>query len=103
MSGSYRKRLDEAPGVLMIVDHTTERGVMVDYSVVLVLESDGGPETIRLYDGAHGFNEMHRYSSGGGKRSGEVFHRGTLSEGMQIALDAIKTGYTRMIEGWEGR
>jgi hypothetical protein len=103
MSGSYRKRLDEAPGVLMIVDYTTERGVMVDYSVVLVLESDSGPDTIRLYDGAHGFNEMHRYSSGGGKRSGEVFHRGTLSEGMQIAIEAIKTGYARMVEGWEGR
>ena len=46
---------------------------------------------------------MHRYSSGGGKRSGEVFHKGTLSEGMQIAIDAIKTGYARMVEGWEGR
>lgn len=103
MSGSYRNKLDEAPGVLMIVEYTTERGLMVDYSVVLVLESDSGPDTIRLYDGAHGFNEMHRYSSGGGKRSGEVFHRGTLSEGMQIAIEAIKTGYARMVEGWEGR
>jgi hypothetical protein len=103
MSGSYRNKLDEAPGVLMIVDHTTVRGVMVDYSVVLVLESDSGPDTIRLYDGAHGVNEMHRYLSGGGKRSGEVFHRGTLSEGMQIAIEAIKTSYARMIEAWEGR
>jgi hypothetical protein len=46
---------------------------------------------------------MHRYSSGGVKRSGEVFHRGSLSEGMQVAIKEIKRGYARMIEGWEAR
>jgi hypothetical protein len=101
MSGYRREKLEQARGAVMIVDHTTEQGVMVDYSVVLVLNSDVGPKTIRLYDGAHGRNEMHRYSSGGEKRSGEVFHRGTLSEGMQVAINEIKRGYARMIEGWE--
>jgi hypothetical protein len=42
-----------------------------------------------------------RYSSGRGKRSAEVFHRGTLSEGMQVAIGEVKNGYARMIEGWK--
>jgi hypothetical protein len=103
MSGYRREKLDQARGVVMIIDHTTERGVLVDYSVVLVLNSDVDPKTIRLYDGAYGRNEMHRFSSGGEKRSGDVFHRGTLSEGMQVAIKEIKRGYVRMIEGWEAR
>jgi hypothetical protein len=100
MKTDYHEPLAYVFGATMRVDFTTERGVMVDYSVVLVVGSKAEAETVRLYDGAHGRNEMHRYSNGRGKRSAEVFHRGTLSEGMQVAISEIKDGYARMIEGW---
>jgi hypothetical protein len=100
MGGTWKEKLDEDRGVSMIVHHTTERGEVTDYSVVLVKESNGVTETVRLYDGAHGFNEMHRFSSSGEKRSGVVFHSGTLAEGMRIAKDEIKRSFDEMVEGW---
>jgi hypothetical protein len=59
-----------------------------------------GVETIRVYDGAHGFNEMHRYTSAGGRQDGEEFHSGTLAEGMRTAIAATKRSHREMIEGW---
>jgi hypothetical protein len=103
MSATYGELLDYALRARMRVAFTTERGVMVDYSVVLVLGSEDAAETVRLYDGAHGRNEMHRHTRGGAKQTGEVFHAGTLSEGMQIAIDEIERGYAGMVEGWRGR
>jgi len=35
-----------------------------------------------------------------GKQPAEVFHRGTLGEGMRSAIDAIKHGHQEMIDGW---
>lgn len=101
MSGAYERVLDDA--VLMYVEFKTEqRGRnVVDYSVVLVVEVDGRMETVRLYDGAHGENELHRYTRGGGKQTAEVADRGTLGEGMRAAIHAIKRGYHEMIEGWD--
>jgi hypothetical protein len=55
--------------------------------VVLVAEVNGRKETVRVYDGAHGKNELHRYTRDGSKRAAEVFDRGTLGEG----LEAIAT------------
>jgi hypothetical protein len=100
MSGGYKRVLDGT--VLMYVEFKTEpRGRdVVDYSVVLVVEVDGQMETVRVYDGAHGENELHRYSREGGKRAAEVFDRGTLGEGMRAAIDEIKGGYQEMIDGW---
>jgi hypothetical protein len=103
MSASYEELLDYVLGANVRVNFKTDRGVMVDYSVVLVVGSGGDAQTVRLYDGSHGRNEMHRYSTGAGKRPAEVFHRGTLSEGMQDAIEAIEDGYVTMIEGWEAR
>jgi hypothetical protein len=37
-------------------------------------------EKVRVYDAAHGHNEMHRYTRSGGKEPGEVFHSGTLEK-----------------------
>jgi hypothetical protein len=42
---------------------------------------------VRVYDAAHGFNEMHRHTEEGGKQSGTVFHRGTLGDGMHDAIE----------------
>jgi len=60
-------------------------------------------ETVRVYDGAHGENELHRYTRQGGKQPAEIFHRGTLGEGMRVAIEAIKRGYQSMIEAWRRR
>jgi hypothetical protein len=101
MSGAYERVLDSA--VLMYVEYRTERygRDVVDYVVVLIVEMDGHKETVRVYDGAHGENELHRYTRAGGKQAAEVFDRGTLGEGMRAAIKEIKRGYHEMIEGWD--
>lgn len=87
----------------MSVAFQTVKGEVVAYSVVLVLTTRFGVETTRVYDAAHGFNELHRYSRGGGKQDGVVFSSGTLGEGMRAAMEAIRRGHREMIEGWKGR
>jgi hypothetical protein len=74
---------------------------VVDYAVVLVLGASRTGETVRVYDSAHGFNEMHRYTRSGGKQTGKPFHSGSLGEGMRAAIKDIKDGYGPMIEGWD--
>ena len=100
MSATYVRELDGALGAWMSVDFTTDRRDVTDYSIVLLLEEGEQIKTVRLYDGAHGENEMHRYSQQGGKQAAEVFHRGTLGEGMRTAIDAIKRSYQPIIEAW---
>jgi hypothetical protein len=103
MSGAYERMLDGT--VLMYVAFKTEqRGRhVVDYSVVLVVEVDGRKETVRAYDGAHGENELHRYTRDGGKQAAEVFNRGTLGEGMRAAIEEIERGREAIIEAWSQR
>lgn len=73
---------------------------MIDYALVLVAELDARVETIRVYDAAHGCNELHRYTKELGKRPAEIFHRGTLGEGMRSAIEQIQRGHEEMIDGW---
>lgn len=68
--------------------------------VVLLIIGDVA-ETIRVYDGSHGRNEMHRYTRRGGKQPANVFDAGTLGEGMRRAISEAKRSYDEMIEGWE--
>jgi hypothetical protein len=103
VSGGYESTLDQAPGAKMRVNFTTVKGEVVGYSIVLLLATDTRVETIRVYDGTHGFSEMHRYSRVGGKQAGALFHDGTLAEGMQAAIEAVKRGHLGMIEGWRKR
>jgi len=100
MSGRYERVLDGT--VIMHVEYKNERRgrEVADYSVVLVVERGDGTETVRLYDGAHGKNELHRYTRTGGKQAAEVFDRGNLGEGMRAAIEEIKHGYEEMIDGW---
>lgn len=100
MSGRYEKVLDWALGAVLSVDYTTVKGEVVDYSLVLQLKEGDGVKTIRVYDGAHGFNEMHRYGQEIGKGQGILVHRGTLGEGMNAAIETIEASYVAMIEGW---
>lgn len=103
MSAYYLRDLDHALGALLRVEFTTEGREILDYAVVLLLVVGEGIETIRLYDGAHGVNEMHRYRRDGGKQPATQFHRGTLGDGMRAAIAEVKRNYPTMIEGWEGR
>lgn len=103
MSARYRKILDLRLGAVLSVDFMTVQGKVVDYSVLLLLVTAGGAETIRVYDSAHGYNEMHRYVSTGGKQDGVEFHSGTLAEGMRAAIDAIEQSHLEMIDGWRRR
>jgi len=102
MSGVYKRMLDASASVFMYVEYKiSQRGPdVVNYSVVLVIAVDGRKETVRVYDGAHGENELHRYTRLSGKQGAEVFDRGTLGEGMRAAIEEIKGGYEEMIDGW---
>jgi hypothetical protein len=96
----YIDRLDRAQGVALLVWFETSRDDVTNYALVLVVRDDGRFRTARVYDGAHGQNEMHRYTRKLGKQPAEVFHRGTLGEGMRTAIDAVRDGYREVIEGW---
>ena len=97
---TYTDVFDKSRGVELHVRFHRVRSEVTDYALVLVVEVDGRSETVRVYDSAHGCNEMHRYTRKLGKRRGVVFHRGTLGEGMRAAQEAIKGGYEEMIDGW---
>jgi hypothetical protein len=56
--------------------------------------------TVRVYDGAHGVNDMHRPDHAGEKAPAASFHAGTLGEGMRAAIIAVRIGYKEMIEVW---
>jgi hypothetical protein len=101
MSSKYQDSLDATSGAELSVEFITVGREVVDYSIVLLLADVGGVETVRVYDGAHGENEMHRYSRDGGKQSGTIFHSGTLGEGMRAAIADVVRGHQAMIEGWE--
>jgi hypothetical protein len=101
VSARYEWILDEIAGVSLWVDFTTDRDSVVKYTVVLLLATAVGVETIRVYDAAHGYNEMHRYTQSGGKQAGTAFHSGSLGEGMRAAIRDAKRGYLEMIEGWQ--
>lgn len=78
----------------------THGPLVLGYSVVLLVDH-GNKETVRLYDGTHRFNEMHRFTRGDGKQPGVSFHPGTLGEGMRAAIEQIKNNFQQMLEGWE--
>jgi hypothetical protein len=103
VSADYTRLLDRPLGAFVHVEFTTDRREIVDYAIVLLIELDGEFETIRLYDGAHGENELHRYTREGDKQPAEIFHRGTLSQGMRAAIEEIERGYQTMIESWHRR
>lgn len=100
MSQRYRDTLDYERGVRIVVEFTTNRREVVDYAVVLTVDNEDGAATVRVYDGSHGVNDMHRHDRNGEKMPAEVFHAGTLGEGMRAAITAVRTGYKEMIDAW---
>jgi len=101
VSAYYLRILDHARGVMLRVQFTSEGREILDYAVVLLLVVGDETRTIRLYDAAHGFNEMHRHTRSGGKEPGAPFHSGTLGDGMRAAIAEVERGYAEIIEGWE--
>lgn len=100
MGAEYEQPLDVLETVRLFVEFATRRDEVLQYALILVAELDGCTETIRVYDAAHGCNEMHRYTKQLGKQPATVFHRGTLGEGMRTAIGEIQRGYEEMIDGW---
>lgn len=100
MSGEFDEPLDWRGGARMYVRWRTRRRDVVDYAVTLIAVEAGEPRTIRVYDGAHGVNEMHRYTRDGGKQPAAVFHHGTLGEGLRAAQLEVRQRWAEMIEGW---
>jgi hypothetical protein len=68
MTPDYSRLLDAALGASIRVEFGTDRRAVTNYSVVLVVDEGAGPQTVRVYDGTHGVNEMHRYTPAGGKQ-----------------------------------
>jgi hypothetical protein len=101
MSGLYTYILDRVLRAWIYVEFTTDRRTVTDYAVMLLVQEESGRiETVRVYDGAHGQNEMHRYTHRGGKQAAEVFNRDTLGAGMRVAIEEVKHGYAAMIGSW---
>lgn len=101
MSQRYRDVLDYEIGARIVVEFTLDRREVVDYAVVLTVDDEAGEAvTVRVYDGAHGVNEMHRHDRSGEKAPEERFHAGTLGEGMRAAIAAVRSGYQEMIDAW---
>lgn len=53
MGAYYRRVLDHALGALLRVEFTTQGSDVIDYAVVLLLDTEKGTKTIRVYDAAH--------------------------------------------------
>lgn len=101
MSGDFVLTLVPDGTVKLHVTWTTVRREVTDYAVVLTLERGGTEQTVRVYDGAHGVNHMHRYTRTRGKRPAETFHDGDLGQGMRAAREDCQRRYPLMIEGWD--
>jgi hypothetical protein len=99
-SQRYRDVLDFEAGARIVVEFTTRGREVIDYAVVLTVDEDGEAVTVRVYDGAHGVNDMHRHDRSGEKAPAASFHAGTLGEGMRAAIAAVRGGYKEMIDTW---
>ncbi len=85
----------------LLVWFVTERGAVISYSVVLVARHQGAWHTIRVYDNAHGHNEMHRHTASAGKQAAEAFSKASeFGEAMRAARAEVLAGYEKMIEAW---
>ena len=74
--------------------------MVIGYAVVLLALHEGRWHAVRVYDNAHGQNEMHRHTLTGGKQAAEPFHLGESGEAMRDAREAVLSGYATMIESW---
>jgi hypothetical protein len=95
---SYRDELDF--GAVKDVRFVTRGTEVIEYAVVLLAREGEQLHSVRLYDNAHGRHDMHRYNREGVKQAAETFHQGSASEALQSAIEAVRSGYSEMIEAW---
>jgi len=95
---SYRDELDVEAAI--DVRFSTRRDDVLDYAVVLLVEERNEWHAVRVYDNVHQVHDMHRYNRAGEKQTAETFHRGSASEALQSAIEAVRSGYSEMIESW---
>lgn len=100
MSQRHRDVLDYETGARIVVEFTTDRRMVTDYAVILTVDDEEGKATVRVYDGAHGVNDLHRHNLRGEKAPAAAFHPGTLGEGMRAAITAVRADYKEMIAAW---
>ena len=100
MTPDYSRLLDAALGASICVEFDTDRRAVTNYAVVLMVEEGAGHQTVRVYDGTHGVNEMHRYTRASGKQPAEIFDAGTLGAGMRAPMRQIETSNQAMIASW---
>lgn len=84
----------------LVVCFLTEHGRVTSYAVVLLVREQGHLEPVRVYDNAHGQNDMHRHTRAGGKQAAERFSESPSGEAMRAARAAILDGYDNMIQAW---
>ncbi len=84
----------------LVVELITEKGKVGRYSVVLLARVEGEWRTVRVYDNHLGVPHMHRYTRAGIKQNAEKTGEATASDGYNIALEHVRTGFQEMIDGW---
>jgi len=95
---SYRLPLSDQAELL--VWFVTDLGAVISYAVVLVARHQNAWHTVRVYDNAHGHNEMHRHTASTGKQPAETFLPGDVGEAMRAGRAEVLAGYEKMIEAW---
>jgi hypothetical protein len=58
--------------VIVRIAFVKDPRAVTNYSVVLTMDYEGREVTIRVYDGAHGINDLHRYTRDGGKQPADT-------------------------------
>ena len=84
----------------LVVWYLTERDEVTSYAVVLLVRDQDHLAPVRVYDNAHGQNELHRHTHTGGKQAAERHLETSHGEAMRAAIGEILARYDKMIEGW---
>lgn len=95
---SYRDALRD--GMDIDVRFLRQRRTVVDYVVVLLVYECERWRAVRVYDNSHGTHHVHRYNRDGVKQLPECVHQGSAGEALRSAIEAVRSGYTEMIESW---
>jgi hypothetical protein len=95
VSQRYRDVLDYELGTRIVVEFTTRRRQVVDYVVILTVDYSNDEAAVRVYDGSHGINDLHRHGAVSGKAPAENFHAGTLGEGLAKAWRRLGEGLAK--------
>lgn len=89
------------PDVEILVEFKTERGELTGFTVLLRVRREGHWHEVRVWDNAHGRNEMHRYTRSGGKQPGVIFDRGSSAVGYRAAYADARANFEEIVDGWE--